>query len=99
MEREGKGSETLHRVEVVVEDLKQRNMIGRVTEGQDSGCTAGPDDYRLDKANRGDLEVLLEAVLAAMSCVVLVAAVVAVCEAENGIGYVRLQAVLGGKAA
>jgi hypothetical protein len=43
--------------------------------------------------------VLLEAVLAAIGCVVLVAAVVAVWEAANGIGYVRLQAVLEGKAA
>jgi hypothetical protein len=61
---------------------------------------AGPDDYyRLDKASRGDLVVLLEAVVAAMGCVVLVDAVVAVAEAEaeNGIGYV--QAVLEGKAA
>lgn len=79
--------------------MKQRNMIGWVTEGQESGRMAGPDDYRLDKASRGDLVVLLEAVVAAMGCVVLVDAVVAVAEAEaeNGIGYV--QAVLEGKAA
>jgi hypothetical protein len=75
-------------------------MIGWVTEGQESGRMAGPDDYRLDKASRGDLlVVLLEAVVAAMGCVALVDAVVAVAEAENGIGYVRLQAVLEGKAA
>jgi hypothetical protein len=60
---------------------------------------AGPDDYRLDKASRDDLVALLEAVVAAMGCVVLVEAVGAVGEAENGIGYVRLQAVLEGKAA
>lgn len=74
-------------------------MIGWVTEGEELGSTAGPDDYRLDKANRSDLVVLLEAVLAALGCVVLADAVVAVCETENGIGYVRLQAVLEGKAA
>jgi hypothetical protein len=76
-------------------------MIGWVTEGQESGRMAGPDDYRLDKASRGGLVALLEAVVAAMGCVVLVDAVVAVAEAEaeaeNGIGYV--QAVLEGKAA
>ena len=74
-------------------------MIGRVTEGQESGRTAGRKNYRLDKVSRGDLVVPLEAVLVAMGCVVLVAAVVAVGKAENGIGYVRLQAVLEGKAA
>jgi hypothetical protein len=74
-------------------------MIGRVMEDQESGRTAGPDDYRLDKASRGDLVVLLEAVLAAMGCAVLADAVVAVGEAENGIGYERLRAVLEGKAA
>lgn len=93
------GQESGHTAEVVVWGLKQRNMIGQVTEGQESGRTAGPDDYRLDKASRGDLVVLLEAVLAATGCVVLVDAVVAVGEAENGIGYERLQAVLEGKAA
>lgn len=60
---------------------------------------AGPDDYRLDKASHGYLVVLLEAAVAAMGCVVPVDVVVAVGEAENGIGYVRLQAVLEGKAA
>ena len=79
--------------------MKQRNMIGRVTGGRESGRTAGPNDYRLDKARLGDLVVLLEAVLAATGCVVLVAVVVAVSETENGIGYVRLQAVLERKAA
>jgi hypothetical protein len=74
-------------------------MMGRVTEGRESGRTAGQDGYRLDKASRDDLVVLLEAVVAAMGCVVLADAVVAVGEAENGIAYVRLQAVLEGKAA
>jgi len=71
-------------------------MIGRVTEDQEPGRTAGSDDCRLDKAS---LVVLLEAVLAAMGCVVFVDALVAVNEIENGIGYVRLQAVPEGKAA
>jgi hypothetical protein len=53
----------------------------------------------LDKASRGDLAVLLEAVVAAMGCVVLVDAVVAMGKAESGIGYLRLQAVLEAKAA
>jgi hypothetical protein len=79
--------------------LKSRNMIDRVTEGQEPGRTAGPDDYRLDKASRGDLGILPEAAVAAMGCIVLVDEVVAVGEAENCIGYVRLQAVLEGKAA
>ena len=76
-------------------------MIGRVTEGQGSERTAaGPHDYQLDKASRGYLVDLLGAVVAAMvGCAVPVDAIVAVCEAENGIGYVRLQAVLEGKAA
>ncbi len=99
MERERKGSEALRRAGVVVEGLKQRNMTGRATESQESGRTAGPDDYRLDRTTRGDLVVLLEAVVAAMGCIVLVVAVVAVCETENCIGYVRLQAVLEGGAA
>lgn len=73
-------------------------MIGQVTEGQGPGRRAGPDD-QLDKASRGDLVALLEAAVAAMGCVVLVDAVVAVGKAETGIGYVRLQAVLEGKAA
>lgn len=85
--------------DVVVEGLKQGNMIGWVTEGQESERTAGPDDYRLDKVSRGEPVVLLEAELAAMGCVVLVDAVVTVGGAENGIEYVRLQAVLEGKAA
>lgn len=74
-------------------------MIGWVMEGQQSGGTAGPDDCRLDKVGRGDLVVLLEAVLAPMGCVVHVGAIVAACKAENGIGYVRLHAVFEGKAA
>ena len=98
MELEGKGPEALRRAEVV-EGLKQRNMIGRVTEGQELGRTAGPGDYQLDKTSRGDLATLLEAVVAATGCVVLVDAVVAVGKAENGIGYMRLQAVLERKAA
>jgi hypothetical protein len=74
-------------------------MIGQVTEGQERR-TAGSDDYRLGKASPGDLVVLLEAVLAAKSyVVVLVGAAVAVGKAENGIGYLRLQAVLEGIAA
>lgn len=42
----------------------------------------------MDKANRVDLVALLGAVFAAVSRVLLVDAVVAVCETENGIGYV-----------
>ena len=64
--------------------MKQRHMVGLVKE---SRRAAGPDNYRLDKASRSDLVVLLEAVLA-MGLVVLVDAVVAVSEAEDGIGHV-----------
>ena len=85
--------------DMVVEGLKQGNMIDQVTGVQESGRTAGPDDSRLDRASRDDPVVLLEAELAAMCCVVLVDAVVSVDEAENGIEYVRLQAVLEGMAA
>jgi hypothetical protein len=76
--------------------LKPRNMIDRVTEGQEAGRTAGPDDYQWDKASRCDLVTLLEAAVAAMGCEV---GAVAVGESENDTGYVRLQAVLEGKAA
>lgn len=70
-------------------------MIDRVTVGQEPGRTAGPDDCQWDKASRCDLVTLLEAVVvAAMGC-----EVVAVGEPEKGTGYVRLQAVVEGKAA